>query len=328
MIIDQLVEAIKVKRNPTVVGLDTTYEFLPPTIQRLCNSPADIAVQITDYNRRLIDGLKDIVPAVKVQSAYYEMYGWDGMRAFAETLDYAKACGLITIADVKRNDIGATAKAYAQAYLSGFTVNFNDFRINDDNFKNGVYDPNKGEYVFRPQLVRYFNCDFMTVNGYLGSDGVMPFVDACRENDKGIFILVKTSNPSSDDFQDLNLRGNTGTVYRRMAKFVHEWGSDLKGTSGFSPIGAVVGATRPEQGAELRHAFPSMFFLIPGFGAQGARASDVRGFFRDGEGGIVNNSRGIISAWQKKYYQGMTAVNAAIAAATDMRNDLRIALDL
>ncbi|MDR2634705.1 MAG: orotidine-5'-phosphate decarboxylase [Clostridiales bacterium] len=313
MIIDKLVDAIKAKRNPTALGLDTSIDCLPLNIRNKCFTPYDAARQITDHNIRLINALKYIVPAVKVQVAYYEIFGYDGMKAFSDTLEYAKACGLITIADVKRNDIGSTAEAYAQAYLSGVTLTTQE--------KDGA--------PFVSKKFTCFDSDFITVNGYLGYDGIKPFVTACRENDKGIFVLVKTSNESSGEIQDLNLRGNTGTVYRRMAKLVSEWGASLKGASAFSSVGAVVGATYPDQAEELRRAFPGMFFLIPGYGAQGGTAASLKPFFRDdGTGGIVNNSRGILKAWQNPAYQGRSVLDAAVKAAEDMAKDLRFALDL
>ena len=237
-----------------------------------------------------------------MQAAYYEMYGPAGMEAFKKTLGYAKEQGLITIADVKRNDIGSTARAYSDAYLGGVEL--------------------------AGSLIRAYDADFITVNGYLGTDGILPFVESCEKYGKGIFVLVKTSNPSSGELQDLIIDGEP--LYMRMAERVEEWGRDLVGELGYSAVGAVVGATYREQAEVLRDRFKNMFFLIPGYGAQGAGAGDVAaGFDRDtGLGGVVNSSRGILLAYRKDGYAGLKYDEAARAACLDMQKELAEALGL
>ena len=270
MLIDRLIDKIKEKDNPSVAGLDTCIDYLPDDVRGKCETLYDAAKYITDFNFALIDAIKDVVPAVKVQVAYYEMYGVEGMRAFSDTLAYARQHGLFTIADVKRNDIGSTASAYSNAYL--------------------------GETVLEGSAVTPFESDFVTVNGYLGSDGVLPFVADCKKNDRGIFVLVKTS--------------------------VDEWGADLRGKYGYSSVGAVVGATHKAQAEAIRKAHPNLFFLIPGYGAQGGKAEDLAVCFRDGIGGIVNSSRGILTAYRKPQYAGKTFDEAARLAAIAMREDI------
>ena len=289
MITDKLVEKIKVTGNPSVVGLDTAAEYLPD-YEKYRHDTRSLASAVLAFNAALIDKIAPIVPAVKVQIAYYEAMGVPGMETFARTLELARSAGMIVIADAKRNDIGATASRYAQAFFGG------------------------GD----------FDCDFLTVNGYLGTDGIKPFVDA--GDDKGVFALVKTSNPSGMELQDMKLE-NGKTVYMQMAELVEKWGADNVGVSGYSRVGAVVGATYPEQARELRAAMPHTFFLVPGYGAQGGGADGaVAGFDARGCGGIVNSSRGIICAYKQEKYKGMTPADAAYAAAVDMREDLAGAL--
>ena len=289
MITDKLVEKIKVTGNPSVVGLDTAAEYLPD-YEKYRHDTRSLASAVLAFNAALIDKIAPIVPAVKVQIAYYEAMGVPGMETFARTLELARSAGMIVIADAKRNDIGATASRYAQAFFGG------------------------GD----------FDCDFLTVNGYLGTDGIKPFVDA--GDDKGVFALVKTSNPSGVELQDMKLE-NGKTVYMQMAELVEKWGADNVGVSGYSRVGAVVGATYPEQARELRAAMPHTFFLVPGYGAQGGGADGaVAGFDARGCGGIVNSSRGIICAYKQEKYKGMTPADAAHAAAVDMREDLAGAL--
>ncbi len=289
MITDKLVEKIKVTGNPSVVGLDTAAEYLPD-YEKYRHDTRSLASAVLAFNAALIDKIAPIVPAVKVQIAYYEAMGVPGMETFARTLELARSAGMIVIADAKRNDIGATASRYAQAFFGG------------------------GD----------FDCDFLTVNGYLGTDGIKPFVDA--GDDKGVFALVKTSNPSGVELQDMKLE-NGKTVYMQMAELVEKWGADNVGVSGYSRVGAVVGATYPEQARELRAAMPHTFFLVPGYGAQGGGADGaVAGFDARGCGGIVNSSRGIICAYKQEKYKGMTPADAAYAAAVDMREDLAGAL--
>lgn len=298
--IDKLIEKIEEKRNPTVVGLDTNFDYLPDDMRAGVGDFAGAAAAIVSFNKKLVDAVADIVPAVKVQIAYYEMYGVDGMRAFLETCEYAKSKGLIVMADAKRNDIGATAECYAKAYLGETEVSGKSFTA--------------------------FDSDFLTVNGYLGSDGVKPFLGWMHKRDKGIFVLVKTSNKSSGELQDLKLE-NGKTVYEYMGALVEEWGKDSVGKYGYSDVGAVVGATHPVQAAILRREMPHTFFLIPGYGAQGGTADDLKVCFdRDGRGGIVNSSRGILCAYRQEKYKGLTFDEAARSACVDMKNDLTSAI--
>lgn len=296
MLIDRLIEKIKITKNPTCVGLDTDFTYLPTAMQEKCKTLEDVSKALTEFNINILEKLKDIIPSVKVQVAYYEKYGCYGMKAFSDTLDYAKKMGLITIADIKRNDIGATAGAYSNAYLSGVEINGKKFHG--------------------------FDADFITVNGYLGSDGILPFINDCKQNDKGLFVLVKTSNPTSGELQDKKFE-NGNTLYQEMATLVDTWGKELVGEYGFSNVGAVVGATHPSQAEDIRAKNPNTFFLIPGYGAQGGSAEDLRCCFReDGLGGIVNNSRGIICAYKKDKYKGQSYIDASYNAALDMRADL------
>lgn len=296
MIIDRLIDKIKQTDNPSVIGLDTCIDYLPEEMKSKCNTLEDCAKYITQFNFDLIDTLKDVIPAVKVQVAYYEMYGVEGMRAFRDTLAYAKQNGLYVIADIKRNDIGSTAGAYSKGYI-GATV-----------LANG-------------QKVTPFESDFITVNGYLGSDGIKPFVADCEANDKGLFVLVKTSNPTSGELQDQKFE-NGKTLYDSMAGLVDGWGNAMIGKYGYSNVGAVIGATHKEQAEAVRKAHPHLFFLIPGYGAQGGKAEDLAVCFKDGIGGIVNSSRGILCAYQKPQYAGLNYKEAALKASLDMQKDL------
>ncbi len=299
MIIDKLIDAIKRTDNPSVVGLDTCLDYLPQDMLAKVKSLDDAAEQIFEFNKNIIDNIFDIVPAVKVQVAYYEMYGYQGMKAFKQTVDYAKSKGMIVIADVKRNDIGSTAGCYSKAYLSGVEV--------------------------AGKKITAFDSDYITVNGYLGSDGILPFVKDCKENDKGLFILVKTSNPTSGELQDKKFE-NGNTLYEEMGDLVEKWGSEFIGKYGYSSIGAVVGATHREQAEIIRKRNPHTFFLIPGYGAQGGKAEDLAVCFVNGIGGIVNSSRGILCAYKKDKYQGMDYAKAARQASIDMREDLNSAI--
>lgn len=285
-ITDKLIDRIIALQNPTCVGLDTIGEYLPPEMQEKITDNATAAEQILIFNKKIIDAVCDVVPAVKIQIACYEMYGAHGIACFEETARYAAEKGLIVIADGKRNDIGNTAGFYAQAFLS--------------------------EKATCP-------VDYLTVNGYLGTDGIMPFIDVCKRCDKGLFALVKTSNPSSGEFQNLQLQ-NGQTVYEYMGSLVEKWGSELVGSYGYSSVGAVVGATHPEEAARLRAQLPGVFFLIPGYGAQGGNADMLRCCFdRRGLGGIVNNSRGILCAYRKN---GGRYDEAARQACIAMQKDL------
>lgn len=293
MITDSLIEKIAAVQNPTCVGLDTELKYLPEEMRAGVKSFEEAAAAILEFNRKIVDSVCDIVPAVKVQIAYYEQYGAAGVKAFTDTVNYAKSKGLFVIADCKRNDIGSTAARYSAAYLGKTQVNGELFAANA--------------------------CDFLTVNGYLGSDGIVPFKDDCKKYDKGIFVLVKTSNPSSGELQNLKLEDGR-TVFECMGDMVEEWGKDTVGKYGYSAVGAVVGATHPQEAAVLRKRLPHTFFLIPGYGAQGGNAEMLKSCFSGGGmGGIVNNSRGVLCAYQKR---GGTYFEAARNACLDMKADL------
>ena len=306
--IQKLISEIQRKNAPVVVGLDPSLNFVPqhlleqalkdvdPDAFPYCDI-ADIAAAeaIFRFNKGIVDAVCDIFPAVKPQVAMYEQFGIAGMAAYIRTVEYCRAKGLIVIGDVKRGDIGSTSEAYARAHLTE----------------------------------KAFSVDFATVNPYLGTDGVLPFINICKEYDKGIFVLVKTSNPSSGEFQDA-LTGDGRAVYELVGTKVAEWGAGcMEGV--YSNVGAVVGATYPEQGSRLRKLMPHTFILAPGYGAQGATADDLVPFFdEDGLGAIVNSSRGIIAAYKKEKYQRYGAqgyADAARAAAVDMIEDLRRAIE-
>ena len=297
---DRLIDNIKAKNNPTVAGLDPKLSYLPAYLKENAyrnygKTLEGAAAAILEYNKGLIDALCDIVPAVKPQCAYYEMYGWQGMRTLAQTIQYAKEKGMYVIEDGKRNDIGTTMEAYAAAHLGKVQV---------------------GSQTYEP-----FLGDALTVNGYLGSDGIKPLLATCRDNDKGIFVLVKTSNPSSGELQDKKIDGMT--IYETMGHMCEKWGEDLPGVYGYSGVGAVVGATYPEQLRYLRDVLPTTFFLIPGYGAQGAGAKDIAGAFdKNGLGGIVNSSRGIMCAYQKEKCDEHDYAEAARREAIRMRNEI------
>lgn len=298
--IDKLIEKIEQKQNPTVVGLDTSFDYLPDEMREGVNNFAGAADAIVAFNKKLVDAVADIVPAVKVQVAYYEMYGVEGMRAFYDTCRYAESKGLIVMTDAKRNDIGATAECYAKAYL--------------------------GETAVGGKAYTAFDSHFLTVNGYLGSDGIKPFLGWMQKRDKGIFVLVKTSNKSSGELQDMKLE-NGKTVYEYMGALVEEWGKDSIGKFGYSDVGAVVGATHPVQAEILRREMPHTFFLIPGYGAQGGTADDLKVCFdKNGRGGIVNSSRGILCAYRQEKYKGLSFEEAARKACEDMKADLNRAI--
>ena len=293
MITDRLIDGIIAMQNPTCVGLDTLFDYLPDEMKAGAKTFDDVCERVFEFNKKLIDTLRDIVPSVKVQIAYYEMYGVAGMKAYEETLKYAAEKDLVVIADAKRNDIGSTAACYAKTFLGETTVNDRAYKA--------------------------FPADYVTVNGYLGTDGIAPFVEECAKNDKGIFALVKTSNPSSGELQNLLLE-NGQTVYEYMGALVEKWGETTIGKYGYSAVGAVVGATHPTEAARLRQVLPHTFFLIPGYGAQGGNAEMLKSCFKaDGLGGVVNNSRGILCAYKKN---GGTYYEAARAAAIAMQRDL------
>lgn len=295
--IDVLIDKIIEKNNPTVAGLDPKLDYIPNDIKEKAFKEYGVgfegaAVAIFEFNKVLIDALYDIVPAVKPQSAYYEMYGIEGIKCLKKTIDYAKAKGMYVILDAKRGDIGATSEAYAAAYL--------------------------GKTSIGDKLESAFDADCLTVNPYLGTDGIAPFIKECAANDKGVFILVKTSNKSSGEIQDLKSGGKC--IFEHMADLVKEWGSEIVGTHGYSSAGAVVGATYPEQATALRAQMPRTYFLVPGYGAQGGGAKDVAPCFnKDGLGAIVNASRSIMCAYMKN---GGTVGDAARAEAIRMRDDI------
>ena len=256
----------------------------------------DAAAQaILAYNKEIIDAICDIVPAVKPQAAYYEMYSWQGMRALCETVKYAQEKGMIVIMDGKRNDIGSTMQAYAKAHL-------------------GVSEVNGKE-------LSAFGSDMLTVNGYLGSDGIEPLLPICDEKDKGIFVLVKTSNPSSGELQDQKIGDKS--IYETMGAMCEQWGEKTQNSYGYSRVGAVVGATYPQQLSEMRQKMPHTFFLVPGYGAQGGGANDVAGAFdKNGLGAIVNSSRAILTAWKKAGTDGKDFAQQARKAALTMKEDI------
>ena len=299
--IDRLINKIKETNNPTVIGLDPRYELLPKCVlEKYPNTLEGVSEAIIEYNKALIDETCDVIPAVKPQIAFYEMFGIPGMKAFEETCKYAKQKGMIVIADIKRGDIGSTAQGYSNAYL--------------------------GKTKIREKEESIFDVDFVTVNPYMGTDCVKPFIEDCKKYDKGIFILVKTSNPSSGELQDVKLE-NGEEVYVKVAKLVEEWGKDLRGENGYSSIAAVVGATYPKQLKEIREIAPHTYFLIPGYGAQGGKVEDIAlGFDKNGLGGIVNASRSLMCAYKselwKDKFEEKDYAKATRAEALRMKEEL------
>ena len=273
---DRLIEKIKQTNNPTVMGLDPRYEMIPKYVTSKYEQNLEgVGKAIIEFNKSLIDATCDIVPAIKPQIAFYEMYGISGMKAFKETCQYAKEKGMIIIADCKRGDIGSTASGYSNAFLG----------------KTSIGEKQKAIY----------DVDFITVNPYIGTDCVKPFIEDCIKYDKGIFVLAKTSNPSSGELQDLKLE-NGKEIYSQVTDLIEKWGEDLRGKYGYSSVAAVVGATYPEQLEKIRKQAPHTYFLIPGYGAQGGKASDIAlGFDQNGLGGIVNASRSLMCAYKSDY---------------------------
>jgi len=301
--IDQLIEKIKETNNPTVVGLDPRLNFLPSHIKEEMldiygKTPEAVAKAYLKFNKGIIDQVYDLIPAVKPQVAMYEQLGAVGIQAYIDTIAYAKEKGLVIIGDIKRSDIASTAQAYAQGHIG---------LVDIEGEKHDIYKE-----------------DFITLNPFLGIDSVEPYFDALRERNKGIFLLVKTSNPNSGQLQDLKVNGQY--LYEYVGGLVSQWGEAFMGESGFSKIGAVVGATYKEQGIRLREQMPHTFFLVPGYGAQGAKAEDLAGTFnKDGLGSIVNSSRGIIAAYKKDKYADFGQKDYAKAsrqAVIDMKEDL------
>ena len=305
--INQLIANIKKTGAPIVVGLDPMLKYIPEHIQKKAfaefgETLGGAAEAIWQFNKEIVDKTYDLIPAVKPQIAMYEQFGIPGLVAFKKTVDYCKSKGLVVIGDIKRGDIGSTSSAYAVGHIGKVQV---------------------GSKTYAP-----FDEDFVTVNPYLGSDGVNPFIDVCKEEKKGLFILVKTSNPSSGEFQDQMIDGRP--LYELVGEKVAQWGEDCMGDE-YSYIGAVVGATYPEMGKVLRKVMPKSYILVPGYGAQGGKGKDLVHFFNeDGLGAIVNSSRGIIAAYkQEKYanYGEEAFADASRAAVEDMVADIRGALE-
>ena len=304
--INKLIEKIQKTQAPIVVGLDPMMKYVPSQIQKAAfaefgETLEGAAEAIWQYNKGIVDAIYDLVPAVKPQIAMYEQFGIPGLVAFKKTVDYCKEKGLVVIGDIKRGDIGSTSEAYAVGHLGKVSVGANSFYGFDE--------------------------DFVTVNPYLGSDGVKPFIKVCKEEKKGIFVLVKTSNPSSGEFQDRLIDGKP--LYELVGEQVRAWGEECMGDS-YSYVGAVVGATYPEQGKLLRKVMPKTFILVPGYGAQGGTGADLVHFFNeDGLGAIINSSRGIIAAFQQEKYAKYGEANyadASRAAVLDMKEDIAGAL--
>lgn len=309
MFIDNLIERIKKLNNPTVAGLDPKLDYIPSYILNKAfneygETELGAAKAILEYNKGLIDALADVVPAVKPQLAYYEMYGIEGLKTMLETISYAKSKGFLVILDGKRNDIGSTAEAYSTAFL--------------------------GKTKIGSSTKAMFDGDALTVSPYLGIDGVQPFIKDCEAEGKGIFVLVKTSNKSSGQLQDLKTENGT-PIYEVMAKYVDDWGKTTIGKYGYSSVGAVVGATYPQQCADLRELMKNSYFLVPGYGAQGGGAKDVApAFNKDGLGAIVNASRSIMCAYKAAQYSDKYSeeayAEAARAEAIRMRDDINSVL--
>ena len=305
--IQKLIEGIKRTKAPIVVGLDPMMNYIPEYIQKKAfaefgETLEGAAEAVWQYNKGIVDAVYELVPAVKPQIAMYEQFGIEGLKAFEKTVSYCQEKGLVVIGDIKRGDIGSTSEAYAVGHLGKVQVGSHSF--------SGFHE------------------DFVTVNPYLGSDGVKPFMKICKEEKKGLFILVKTSNPSSGEFQDRLVDGRP--LYELVGEQVAAWGEELMGDT-YSYVGAVVGATYPEMGKTLRKIMPKSFILVPGYGAQGGKGADLVHFFnQDGLGAIVNSSRGIIAAYQqdayKEKYSPENYADASRAAVLAMKEDIASAL--
>ena len=300
MSFDVLQDKICQMKNPTVAGLDPKPEYVPPHIRKECYAQYGETIEgaceaIFRFNCGLMDALCDIVPAVKPQAAYYERLGWRGMEMMERTIRYAEEKGFFVIADIKRGDIGSTAEAYSDGWMGKVKI---------------------GEAVHKT-----FDTDCVTVNGYMGSDAINPFLKTCKEEDKCLFMLVKTSNPSSGELQDKKI--GEDTIYNLMGDLTAKLGEGTEGKYGYNAAGAVVGATYPSELSDLRARLPHTFFLVPGYGAQGGTAEDVKHAFNEsGHGAIINSSRGIMCAWQKSGKDGTDYQEAARAAAIAMREDI------
>ena len=305
--INKLINKIQKTKAPIVVGLDPMLSYVPEHIQKKAfaeygETLEGAAEAIWQFNKEIVDKTYDLIPAVKPQIAMYEQFGIEGLKAYKKTVDYCKSKDLVVIGDIKRGDIGSTSAAYAVGHL--------------------------GKVQVGSKTYAGFDEDFATVNPYLGSDGVKPFIDVCKQENKGLFILVKTSNPSSGEFQDQKIDGKP--LYELVGEKVAQWGEEHMGESGYSYVGAVVGATYPEQGEILRKVMPKSFILVPGYGAQGGKGKDLVHFFNeDGLGAIVNSSRGIIAAYKQEAYAKFGAENfgdASRAAVEAMIADIQGAL--
>ena len=304
--INKLIKEITQKNAPIVVGLDPMLNYIPEHVQKKAYSEfgetlEGAAAAIWQYNKAIVDATYDLIPSVKPQIAMYEQFGIEGLKVFKRTVDYCKEKGLVVIGDIKRGDIGTTSAAYATGHLGKVTVGTKQYSLFDE--------------------------DFVTVNPYLGTDGIKPFIDVCKEEKKGLFILVKTSNKSSGEFQDKLIDGRP--LYEIVGEHVAKWGEEHMGDK-YSYIGAVVGATYPEMGKVLRKIMPKSFILVPGYGAQGGKAEDLKPYFNeDGLGAIVNSSRGIIAAYKQEKYANFGEANFADAsrqAVIDMIEDINGAL--
>lgn len=305
--IHKLIENIKRTGAPIAVGLDPMLSYVPAQVQEKAfaefgETLEGAAEAIWQFNKEIVDHVADLIPAVKPQIAMYEQFGVPGLAAYEKTVSYCQSKGLVVIGDIKRGDIGSTSAAYAVGHLGTVQVGSQQYSA--------------------------FHEDFATVNPYLGSDGVKPFMDVCREEKKGIFVLVKTSNPSSGEFQDRTVEGRP--LYELVGEKVAQWGQELMG-NGYSYVGAVVGATYPEMGRTLRKIMPKSFILVPGYGAQGGQGKDLVDFFNeDGLGAIVNSSRGIIAAYKQDKYKAFGAERfgeASRQAVIDMAKDISGALE-
>lgn len=304
--IDTLIRKIKATNNPTVVGLDPRLDFVPKHIKeeaydQFGKNLEGAAKAFLAFNKAIIDATYDLIPAVKPQVAMYEQYGEAGVKAYIDTIAYAKSKDLVVIGDIKRSDIASTAEAYSDGHIGRINVEGNIYEV--------------------------YKEDFITLNPYLGYDSIEPYIGNCETYDKGMFVLVKTSNPNSGEIQDITVNETGEKLYEYMGNLVSKWGEKVMGTEGYSKIGAVVGATHKEQGIRLRALMPKTYFLVPGYGAQGATASDLAGCFnKDGLGAIVNSSRGIIAAYTLKNYKEnfteKTFAQASRQAVIDMREDL------
>ena len=300
MSFDRLIKKIIETNNPTVVGLDPLIDYVPEFIRNECfmkdgQTLEAAAKAVFRFNKAIIDEIYDVVPAIKPQAAYYEMLGWRGVKVLEKTIRYAQSKGMFVMTDGKRNDIGATMTAYAAAHLGNTAVGGN--------------------------LIEAFGADALTVNGYLGTDGIAPLLEICEKKDKGIFVLVKTSNKSSGELQDQKIDGTP--VYAVMGDMCEKWGSEQIGEYGYSSVGAVVGATYPEQLTELRQRLPHTFFLVPGYGAQGGGAEGLKGAFdANGLGAVINSSRAVMCAYKKEGCDEREFAKAARREVLRMRDDI------